>query len=371
MDNTPKKINFKDHIIQDKMTYKLHTPSLSKKNNKKKGSRKGSKQNSRKGSKKSSRKGSKTTKVSTRNKPLQPTPLVPVQPEPLAPPAIPVQHLESELQNLVLDQQDDFTPIDSTTFIRDMIAQGRKDDVYTVLKRVSRLPDDVLEETINPRKDDITVCLALAKRAPARLVSEQRPGRRSELLEWLVNGAHAYKSYLDVGCGDMTLTQSVKDNFVIPGGTVGAVDVVMPKKIPLGVQFKRSDGHLIPFPDRSFELVTMFHAMHHFEYLDDMLRELDRVTTPGATLVIREHDCARGQPCYDAISLMHVAYDIIHHDMIPKQPIHMSRLRTEWESILGALGWTPGRINTTDSIDRLYTQTFYKKQEGGRRKTRR
>lgn len=351
------------------MTYKLSTPSPAKK-----GLRKAAKRGSRKSSRKSSRKGSrKGSRTKPKPQVPKPEPQIP-NPEPSVQPPVPIAppgDLESELQNLVLDQQDDFTPIDSTSYIRDMIAQGRKDDVYTVLKRVSRLPDDVLEETVDPRKDDITVCLALAKRAPARLVSEQRPGRRSELLEWLVNGAHAYKSYLDVGCGDMTLTQSVKDNFVIPGGTVGAVDVVIPKKIPLGVQFKRSDGHLIPFPDRSFELVTMFHAMHHFEYLDDMLRELDRVTTPGATLVIREHDCAQGQPCYDAISLMHVAYDIIHHDMIPKQPIHMSRLRTEWESILGALGWTPGRINTADSIDRLYTQTFYKKQEGGRRKTRR
>lgn len=247
-----------------------------------------------------------------------------------------------------------------TYYICALIKKGRKRDVLKILGRVTRLDYRVIERELQKGRDDWTVLQRLRQLAPPVLVSHARPQRRSDLLLRLLSGVTRYESYLDVGCGDMTLTTTVKRDFVVPRGVVGATDVEVPVKISRGITFHRSDGHRIPFPDRSFELVTMFHAMHHFEHLEDMLGELNRVVTPNATLVIREHDCAPNNPCYDIISLVHVAYDAVHRNVPPHDPVHMSRTSGEWESILARYGWLAGMLDMTSSIDRIYTQVFYR-----------
>lgn len=241
-----------------------------------------------------------------------------------------------------------------THYISGLIAAGRKWDVLKILGRVTRLDYKVIERELNNR-DDWTILQRLRELAPPVLVHRARPQRRSDLLQRLLPQGH-FNNYLDVGCGDMTLTEAVQRDFA---ANACATDVIQSAQVPPGVVFRKGNGKRIPFPGK-FDLITMFHAMHHFEHLDSMLGELSRVSKPNTILVIREHDCAAGQPCWDIISLIHIAYDAVHLDKPPHEPIHMSRTREEWEAILARWGWTAGNADVSGSIDRIYTQVFHR-----------
>ncbi|KAL4435738.1 hypothetical protein ABPG74_018289 [Tetrahymena malaccensis] len=99
--------------------------------------------------------------------------------------------------------------------------------------------------------------------------------------------------YLDVGCGNAEISVTIAQNLGI--GNVYGVDMfdeedfVQPS-MDLEVKYLQNLNNKLNLPNNCVDLVTCFMAIHHFEQLDLMLREIQRVLLIEGYLFIREHD---------------------------------------------------------------------------------
>lgn len=91
------------------------------------------------------------------------------------------------------------------------------------------------------------------------------------------------QSLLDIGCGDGTNTRALAEK--IGATNLAGVDVLVRPTATITVT--PYDGVHIPFPDRSFEAVSIIDVLHHCAQPLDVLKEAVRVT--GRALVIKDH----------------------------------------------------------------------------------
>ena len=91
---------------------------------------------------------------------------------------------------------------------------------------------------------------------------------------------------LDVGCGTCCLGQALGSAFNVTG-----LDVVNKAKCMVPVLY---DGHVIPFPDNSFDVVIASFVLHHVPQQLSLLCELKRVCRRSLIIVEdtpeNEHD---------------------------------------------------------------------------------
>ncbi|HVX71853.1 MAG TPA: class I SAM-dependent methyltransferase [Devosia sp.] len=90
-------------------------------------------------------------------------------------------------------------------------------------------------------------------------------------------------SVLDIGCGDGQLALALMR--LRPDLKVEGVDVVArPKTL---VPVSQYDGTRLPFPDKSFDYVTIVDVLHHTDDATVVLSEASRVARSG--VVIKDH----------------------------------------------------------------------------------
>jgi SAM-dependent methyltransferase len=91
------------------------------------------------------------------------------------------------------------------------------------------------------------------------------------------------ESLLDVGCGDGTNVTRVAE--MVGAERLEGVDVlVRPTAVIPVIAY---DGRRLPFPDRSFEAVTMIDVLHHCDDAGQVLREIMRVA--DRVVAIKDH----------------------------------------------------------------------------------
>jgi ubiquinone/menaquinone biosynthesis C-methylase UbiE len=81
-------------------------------------------------------------------------------------------------------------------------------------------------------------------------------------------------SYLDVGCGrGEMLTHAQHMGFYPVHGVEVVPDLIDGKRVVYG------EAHILPFPDKAFDVVSLFDVIEHLEPGDDedVCREMDRV----------------------------------------------------------------------------------------------
>ena len=89
---------------------------------------------------------------------------------------------------------------------------------------------------------------------------------------------------LDVGSGDGYTIRLVK-----PEGAVLGIDTDPEMAAPArerGVDFREGSAYAIPFPDESFDLITMVEVVEHLDRPVDALTEVGRVLKGGGVAVI-------------------------------------------------------------------------------------
>lgn len=97
--------------------------------------------------------------------------------------------------------------------------------------------------------------------------------------ELIPNGARV----LDVGCGDGMLAKLIME--ARPDAEIHGLDVLLRKHSHIPV--KLFDGHVIPHPDKSFDIVLFVDVLHHMTDPDFMVSEAVRVARQG--IIIKDH----------------------------------------------------------------------------------
>lgn len=145
-----------------------------------------------------------------------------------------------------------------------------------------------------------------------------------------------YKSsiYLDIGCGDMSITSAIGTMLHAENNIYG-VDIVEPKTVPDGIVFNRlqdtsaDDDFVLPFTNNTFTVASAMMSLHHIKNIDGCLDEIKRVMAPGGYFLIREHDCTSYELSV-VIDLMHACYAMIFAEPTEMEDFrkHFSRYET-------------------------------------------
>ncbi|MGL5934895.1 MAG: class I SAM-dependent methyltransferase [Cetobacterium sp.] len=100
-------------------------------------------------------------------------------------------------------------------------------------------------------------------------------------------------SYLDIGCFNGDITNSIVDKFKLTKDNAFGVDIKnYIKDLDSNMFiFEEYNGINIPFIGERFDLITMFMVLHHISEnnLELFLKEVYRVLKPGGIVIIREH----------------------------------------------------------------------------------
>lgn len=121
--------------------------------------------------------------------------------------------------------------------------------------------------------------------------SEGRAASRvRQISRWLNQLRKRNLRYLDVGCSEASITESIAEALHLREREIYGCDIFIEETPEGKVIFSRSTPTSLPYGDEEFDLVTTFQALHHFTDPEVMLSEIHRVLKPGGVYIIREHD---------------------------------------------------------------------------------
>ena len=100
-----------------------------------------------------------------------------------------------------------------------------------------------------------------------------------------------YEALLDVGCGtgfliDMLAGQR-KARYCGLDLSEGMIRMAKGKGIP-GAEFVSGSADKLPYPDKSFDIVTCSQSFHHYPYPEKAMREAMRVLKPGGLYILSD-----------------------------------------------------------------------------------
>jgi len=141
---------------------------------------------------------------------------------------------------------------------------------------------------------------------------------------------------LDVGTGPGTLLGDA----LARGAHVTAVDVAPAMVVAAqtrhpGIDVRVADAHRLPFPDASFDAVTIGFCLHHTADSTTVLHEAQRVLRPGGRLALTVWDVMTN---LEAFSLGFAAFAEELPDLEPPQPL--GEQPGDYERLLERNGFT-------------------------------
>ncbi len=149
-------------------------------------------------------------------------------------------------------------------------------------------------------------------------------------------------SVLDVGCGDGTIDKVVET--ARPDISIHGVDVLVRPSAKISVQ--HFDGITLPFPDRSFDVVTFVDVLHHTDDPNVLLREAARV---GRRAIVLKDHTMEGFCAYSTLRFMDWVGNARHGVVLPYNYWPEDRWResfaalklevSEWRAALGLYPW--------------------------------
>lgn len=191
-------------------------------------------------------------------------------------------------------------------FIKKKIPEEIVDDFFEIFWDAVENDTSVVETLYTLKELYNTIPKTAADDSAGRSAS-----RVKDISQWL-NPLKRKKDikYLDVGCSEASITESVGNALNLTGGDIYGCDVFITKEPGGKVIFTPSTPTSLPYEDDSFDLVTAFMALHHFTDPEIMLSEIHRVLKPRGTYIIREHDVR--DPSFGVyLDVVHALYSVV------------------------------------------------------------
>lgn len=165
--------------------------------------------------------------------------------------------------------------------------------------------------------------------------------------------------YLDIGCFDGGITQSVANYFGLNKSHTHGVDIKSCDNS--NITFTQYDGKILPYADNSFDLITCLMVLHHIpeNNISILLSEINRVMKPNGVLILREHDVNINTEGI-LLDIMHYFYDYVWTDKYEIKEMWKTNYKShiEWsEKIIssGFILYTPLDIFNNSQLNPFLT----------------
>ena len=134
----------------------------------------------------------------------------------------------------------------------------------------------------------------------------------------------ADRSVLDIGCNDGYGTVMLARRARRAAGidvSRHAISVARGRPDAAGIDFEVVDGGPLPFPDDSFEVVTVFQVIEHVADVAPFLDEIRRLTAPGGTVLFTTPNAAirldPGMPPWNPFHVREYTAEELHLALTP------------------------------------------------------
>jgi ubiquinone/menaquinone biosynthesis C-methylase UbiE len=164
--------------------------------------------------------------------------------------------------------------------------------------------------------------------------------RRTIIKELIGNAITPNMKYLDIGCGDGTITRGIAKYFNLDPNNVYGVDVKSwsGKENQCQVQhmyYIDETNNKLPYQDNHFDFITCFQVLHHAKHYTELINEIKRVLKPNGYLILREHDLNNGltKELIDFEHLIHMCIE--QQDKVELDKYYGSyRPKSMWTSLI-------------------------------------
>lgn len=141
--------------------------------------------------------------------------------------------------------------------------------------------------------------------------SSSRTNERFKVVSRCISG-RIVRSYLDVGCGDCSITRCIGTKLGLDSESVRGYDID-PHQDDY-VQVTDNPDDIAP---KSYDLITVFVTFHHANVVE-MSKRIAKWLAPGGIVLVREHDFD-GTPDHRAfLNLIHMWVNVQSHDHADK-----------------------------------------------------
>jgi len=215
-------------------------------------------------------------------------------------------------------------------------------------------------------QEDIIKHIAKIKKPHAKKYYVKGQTRKAKLYVARLPRKH-YDKYLDIGASTGHLTREIAN-------LVGATEVV-----GLDVQswaeqgdidrlefVQTYDGRHIPYEDEHFDLVSLIFTIHHIPNYQEIINEAIRVTKPGGSILIVEHD-ARSSTDKDIIEFDHRLFMIEKVDSYSEYRKALADYYSKYFSLNGMQNKFAGKFTHVyrypNDILKRYVAVYHKQNE--------
>jgi SAM-dependent methyltransferase len=133
-------------------------------------------------------------------------------------------------------------------------------------------------------------------------------------------------SVLDVGCGDGTVSSLVLRHQ--PDISIHGIDILVQPEAKIPVE--SYDGRVLPFDDKSFDVVSFIDVLHHTDDPTILLKEAKRVARK--IIVLKDHKM-EGVLAYQTLRCMDWIGNVSHGIALPYNYWPERRWRTTFDAI--------------------------------------
>jgi SAM-dependent methyltransferase len=161
------------------------------------------------------------------------------------------------------------------------------------------------------------------------------------------------RKYLDIGCGNGTITAGIGKHFKLTKENIVGCDITHwaghthENEAADDITFLPMEkADILPTND-TYDLITIFMALHHMtdETIASILNECYRVLAPNGTIIVREHDCPNHFVA-SIINIEHAIFEVVIEGLTDAATFKKTyfanyKVRREWNSIFKDMGFNP------------------------------
>jgi SAM-dependent methyltransferase len=126
------------------------------------------------------------------------------------------------------------------------------------------------------------------------------------------SGGSRPASFLDIGCGMGETTGALANYWNIEPERAIGMDITIPSNVPKNIRFEQMEPDTLPdfIPPESQDLAIVSMVLHHSHHPERLVSQISSVLTPGAYLVVREHNAT--PKLNNFLDAVHTFYEIVY-----------------------------------------------------------